>query len=53
MDEQHEEIHGVEIRDRCVETSGKRPRQGHQPITAGTDISKAPDVRRSGRLTSS
>jgi len=33
MNEQHEEVNRVEICNRRVETSGKRPRQGHQPIT--------------------
>ena len=42
MNEQHEEVDRVEICDRCVEASGKRPRQGHQPITAESDVSETP-----------
>ena len=45
MDEQHEEIDGVEICNWCVKTSGKRPRQSHQPITAESDVNKTPKQR--------
>jgi hypothetical protein len=32
MNEQHEEVNGVEICNWCVETGGKRPRKSHQQI---------------------
>lgn len=42
MDKQHEEVDGVEIGDWRIETSGKGPRQSHQPITAESDVNKTP-----------
>ena len=53
MNEQHEEVNGVKVCDWCVETGGKRPRQGHQQITAGVDFSKTSEVRMSGGRTDS
>ena len=48
MDEQHEEVNGVEVCDRRVETGGKRPRNSHQPITAECDVNKTPELQGSG-----
>ena len=48
MDEQHEEVNGVEVCNWRVETSGKRPRNSHQPITAESDVNKTPELHRTG-----
>lgn len=53
MDEQHEEVDGVEICNWRVETGGKRPRQTHQQITTESDVRKAQKAEKNERLTSS
>lgn len=39
MNEQEREIDDIEVGDRCVETGGKRPRQGHQKVAPIVDLS--------------
>ena len=48
MDEQHEEVNGVEVCNWRVETGGKRPRESHQPITAKSDVNETPELQGSG-----
>lgn len=40
MDEQERKIDDVEVGDDRVETGRKRPRQGHQKVAPGVDVSK-------------
>lgn len=48
MDEQHKEVNRVEVCNWRVETSGERPRESHQPITAEINVNETPELQGSG-----